>query len=287
LAAAFSPDDTSFVTGSLDGTARRWDLNGNELNCLPHQGGVRAVAYHPSNPKLILTGSADGIAQLWNTDTGGPAGEPLQHDAEVTVVAFSRDGRMILTGSDDYTAWLWDTAAKTRYRLKGHHGAVHAIALSPDGKTAVTGSKDKTARFWDTGSGKELAPHLVHGGEVMAVAFSPNGQFIMTAGEDRTARLWDRATRRPIGPKLVHEGWVLAVAFSPDGRYLLSGGYHSDAWLWKIPAPVEGDARQILLWTQVLTGREVMADGTAHDLDVATWQERRQLLKERGGAPMP
>jgi WD40 repeat protein len=286
-AAAFSPDGKSFVTGSLDWTARRWDLNSNELNRLRHQDDVRAIAFHPNDPTLILTGSADGLAQLWNTGTGAPSSEPLKHNDAVGVVAFSPDGRMILTGSEDNTSWLWDTAAKRRFRLKGHHGAVLAVAFSPDGKIAVTGSRDKTARFWDTATGNELAPHVVHGNEVMAVAFSPNGQFIVTASADRTARLWDRATRKPIGPPLVHEGWVWVAAFSPDGRYVLTGGDHPDAWLWKIPAPVQGDAHQILLWTQVLTGQELTADGAARDLDVATWQQRRELLNKRGGAPMP
>src|SRR5260370_32445119 len=108
----------------------------------------------------------------------------------------------------------------------------------------------------------------------MPVALSPDGQSVWAASEDGTGRLWDRATGRPTGPPLPHRGQVLAVACSPDGRYVLTGGYYPDAWLWKIPAPVEGDADQIVLWTQVLTGRELTSDGAARDLDVSTWQQR-------------
>ena len=59
------------------------------------------------------------------------------------------------------------------------------------------------------------------------------------------------------------------------------------ARLWTPPAPVEGEVERMVLWTQVLTGLELDADGVARVLDAATWQKRRRRLDELGGPPLP
>ena len=77
------------------------------------------------------------------------------------------------------------------------------------------------------------------------------------------------------------------MAYSPDGKTLLTGSRDKTARLWTPPAPVEGEVERMVLWTQVLTGLELDADGVARVLDAATWQERRRPLDERGGPPLP
>ena len=48
-----------------------------------HQGWVMAVAFSPDG-KLILTGSRDQTARLWEAGTGKPIGTPLVHQGVVT-----------------------------------------------------------------------------------------------------------------------------------------------------------------------------------------------------------
>jgi iron(II)-dependent oxidoreductase len=57
--------------------------------------------------KVILTGSIDGTARLWDAESGRPIGLPMRHDKPVRVACFSPDGKTILTGSADKTARLW------------------------------------------------------------------------------------------------------------------------------------------------------------------------------------
>ena len=73
-AAAFSPDGESFVTGSLDWTARRWDLNGKELNLLRHQDAVRAIAFRRARKTIIAHGTGrKGPAVEYGESRGGVA----------------------------------------------------------------------------------------------------------------------------------------------------------------------------------------------------------------------
>jgi tetratricopeptide (TPR) repeat protein len=58
--------------------------------------------------KIILTGSDDFTARLWDAATGRPVGPPMPHRDWVNAVAFSPDGKTVLTGSRDKLARLWD-----------------------------------------------------------------------------------------------------------------------------------------------------------------------------------
>ena len=170
---------------------------------------------------MLLTGSEDLTAQLWDAASGKPIGQPLWHHGRVTAVAFSPDGRVLLTGSEDGAARLWDEASgKPLGQPLQHEDWVTAVAFSPDGHVVLTGSWDGTARLWDAASGKPLGQTLQHQGSVTAVAFSPDGRVVLTGCQDGTARLWDAASGKPIGKPLQHQGSVTTVAFSPDGDFI-------------------------------------------------------------------
>jgi WD40 repeat protein len=86
-----------------------------------------------------VSGGADKAVKQWDVEGGGERANLLGHDAAVTAVAFSPDGRTLATGSRDRTVWLWYVATGRRLmRWAGHRGAVYALAFSPDGKTLAS-----------------------------------------------------------------------------------------------------------------------------------------------------
>ena len=63
--ATFSPDGSKVLTGSLDNTAKLWDLNGNLLTTFQgHESMVWSATFSPDGAK-VLTGSWDNTAKLW------------------------------------------------------------------------------------------------------------------------------------------------------------------------------------------------------------------------------
>ena len=103
-------DDSHIVTGSLDNTARVWDVRtGQEIAPpLEHQAAVTSVAVTPDRTAMI-TGSRDGGVRIWNAATHAKVAEFKAHDRFVTAIALAatEDGPRIITGSSDGTARLW------------------------------------------------------------------------------------------------------------------------------------------------------------------------------------
>ena len=148
---AFSPDGRTAVTGSLDNTARLWEVaSGREIALLGHESWVYSVALSPDG-RTVATGSFDGIAQLWEAATGREIMTLRGHEDYVQSVAFSPDGRTLATGSPDMTARLWEVATGKEIAVLRHEGGVKSVAFSPDGRTLATGSDDNTARLWPVG----------------------------------------------------------------------------------------------------------------------------------------
>jgi WD40 repeat protein len=182
---------------------------------------------------LVMKNAALASLSAWRQECAELKGV-FSHDAAITSVAWSPDGKAILTGSDDKTARLWDLATGLP---KGaplqHRDAVQIVAFSPDGKTVLTGSADKTARLWRAADGVPVGQPMAHRDWVNAVAFSPDGKTVLTGSVDKTARLWRTADGAPLGQAMAHQHRVNAVAFSADGKTVLTGSVDKTARLWR------------------------------------------------------
>ena len=102
------PTGAGSPPGGSDNTARVWDgTTGKLVRTFPHSSVVESVAFDPAGA-LLLTGSRDGTAQLWNVPQGDPASEPLRHPSTASGVTFDRSGRLALVAALDGLVHLWD-----------------------------------------------------------------------------------------------------------------------------------------------------------------------------------
>lgn len=198
-----------------------------------HLGELQSIGFSPDET-LIVTGSADGTAKIWNAETGETIRTLAGHAGAVSSTAFSPDGGRIVTASSDGTAKLWNTETGDEIRtFAGHEGYVHSAAFSPDGAHIVTASWDETARLWDANTGEEIMQFSGHEHQVFSASFSPTGKQIVTASDDGTAKLWETETGNNILTFIGHESGVLFASFSPQhGTRILTTSRDGTAKLW-------------------------------------------------------
>lgn len=202
------------------------------LTFVGHSGAVTSVECS-ADDRLLVTGSEDGTALIWNAATGDPVTPRLEHDDRVRASVFSPDGRFVATASDDHSARVWSVSSGEAVTPPlRHEGPVLAVAFSPNGALVVSTSADHTARIWDACTGQLVTPPLQHEAAVTAAAFHPGGTRLATASRDGTAKIWEAATGKLASSPLVHQATVLTVAFNPDGTRMITGSDDNLARIW-------------------------------------------------------
>lgn len=218
---------------SRDNKTLVWDISGVPLHL--NNGEKRLVhglAFHPTDPNLVLIGCGERRAEVWDFKTNTLLFQ-LDHADAVNAVAYTADGKNMLTASSDGMVKRWNAAGKLEREWRGHEAKIHGLAFSPDGSYLATASRDNTAKVW-TSDGKLLYTLAGHDYDVLQVAFSPDGQQLVTAGGDDQAILWSMENGQMLRTFGGHGNYLTHATFSPDGRYLLTGDREGKVKLWRI-----------------------------------------------------
>ncbi len=148
---------------------------------------IVAFAFSPDQ-KLLLAGSIDRSARLWDLETGETLGVYTGHRMGVGSVAFSPDARLIATGSWDDTVHVWSVGTGERLMvLPGHEGGVQAVAFTPDNRTLLCLGGSGMLKCWSLAARRESGQFRLRTGVHQGwVAVSPDGESVAVVSQDET-----------------------------------------------------------------------------------------------------
>lgn len=115
-ALAFSVENKSLASGSLDGTIRILDIaTGQSRPLRGHGGRILALAFSPDQ-RTLASGAGDRTIKLWDIASGEQKGTLRGHTDWVRRLTFSPDGRILASASSDGTIRLWQAATEAEVR---------------------------------------------------------------------------------------------------------------------------------------------------------------------------
>jgi len=203
-----------------------------------HNDGVMCMQFsetmsHPSYPVLI-TGSYDRTARVWNMDTGEEKTRMVGHTRAIRALQF--DEAKLITASMDRTlrVWNWRNGGCIR-TLEGHTEGV--VCLNFDDNVLASGSVDTTVMIWNFRTGERFTLRGHRDWVNSVVLWDPPdverpsepastgefnidpGKMLFSASDDGSIRLWDLNRRTCVRQFMGHVGQVQSirlVTLDPD-----------------------------------------------------------------------
>ena len=244
-----------------------------------HQGGVLAVAIHPSKPAFATTGQ-DGRVLVWNA-ADGQVSQAIEVGSDwVEHVAWSPDGQRLAAscsrqvhayGADGVKTWqspdhpstvsaiAWSGAEELATACYGRvtffdastgelrqklewMGSLVSMVMSPDGEIVACGSQDNSVHFWRR-STEQDAMMSGYPAKPSALAFDDTGTLLATGGGEEVT-VWSFQGKGPEGTRPsvleLHVEPVTTLAFAPGVRRLASGGRDGTVVVWSLQKDGKG-----------------------------------------------
>jgi WD40 repeat protein len=287
--AAFSPMGNMVATVGTDGNVIIWNTaTAEELKRVEYTPALTSLAFSPTG-NAVAFGGEDHLVQIWDIENGTRLRWLSGHQAPVTEIAFSQDGRYIVTGDEHDAPRLWTSEGAFLRSLGEELQDIDDIVFGPGSKIVAATEKtysEGNVQVWDTETGA-LLQQLTYSSTLTALAFHPLNQLIATASQDRLVRIWDLGSGEISRTLAGHFQTVTAaLAFSPDGSTLASGAY-GEILLWNMNTFVSRSIHEEGL--QYIPGITFSHDGEllaspANDNDIHIWSVKTgQLLRTLEG----
>ncbi|KAI6699087.1 hypothetical protein NL676_019206 [Syzygium grande] len=211
----WTTDGSQIISASPDKTLRAWDVEtGKQVKkMVEHSSFVNSCCPSRRGPPLVVSGSDDGTAKLWDM---------RQRDNDVKVWDI-RKGEVTMT-------------------LQGHQDTMTGMQLSPDGSYLLTNAMDCKLCIWDM---RPYAPQnrcvkIMEGHQhnfeknLLKCGWSPDGSKVTAGSADRMVYIWDTTSRRILYKLPGHTGCVNETVFHPTEPIIGSCGSDKQIYLGEI-----------------------------------------------------
>lgn len=149
------------------------------------KGHTRALCALQFDEVKLVTGSMDHTLRIWNWRTGDCISTLESHTNGVICLNF--DSTFLASGSIDTTVKVWILRTRECFTLRGHRDRVNAVLL------------------WDSASATSSVP------DPSAQQYITRGKMLFSASDDCSVRLWDLSLRTCVRQFSGHRGHVQSL----------------------------------------------------------------------------
>ena len=267
-----------------------------------HEGGVLAVAIHPSGTAFATAGQ-DSRVLIWSAAEGqvsraidvgsgwvenvawSPDGQWLAASCSRQVRAYGADGAEVWR-SDDHpstvSAIAWSSVGELATACYGRvtffdastgelrqklewQGSLVSMVLSPDGDIVACGSQDNSVHFWRR-STEEDSMMSGYPAKPSALSFDDTGTLLATGGGEAVT-VWSFQGSGPEGTRPgvleLHVQPITTLAFAPGAMRLASGARDGGVVVWSLQRDGEGGSIGAAVVADVVGGLYWRPDGRA------------------------
>lgn len=198
-----------------------------------HAQPVSGLIISPDS-RWFASGGHDGMAQVWNLQTGEKKLALPEHHDGVHSLAWFADGRTFATVAGDNIGRVWDLDSNVaRKTVTEHQNDAWSPVFSPDGHTlAAGGSNRKIVRLIDWPSGAQRASLPEHKSWVRGADFSDDGRMLATYCFDDTVLIWNVANAQAVRTYNIATNGMDSIVFAPGGQYFATAAEKHAVKLW-------------------------------------------------------
>jgi WD40 repeat protein len=279
-AIAFSPDGAVIASGTQNGGLYLWaaSTGRNLIDTQTGNGAIRSLDFNQDGSRLAIA-FTNGVLQVQEAGSGvlvrqealafafppadgqiaiaqrdnalrvfdiasGIAGQTLSDlSSPVSVIAYSRDGRLLATGRENNQTQVYNAASgQLLYTVFGHRSRISDAAFNFDGSLIATAGPDGRVRIWRARDGRAEAELQQ---PVTRIDFHPARNLLAIGGLDGSLTLWNADTQTIERRLAAHEGVASQAAFTPDGAWLVSAGTDGKVIRWDTTTWEAGAAFQL------------------------------------------
>lgn len=249
------------ITAGSDGAIIVWDAKRRKESRKIFaenrpSGGYQAMSYSRSGD-ILAVGGGDGSISFFDYKSGELEAFIPQHEATISDLKYSPDGRYLISSSADRTFALLkvknglpversggvlDYIGKAFFQAFGSHkGRVNSIDISPDSSRIISGSNDGAIRLWDADREQWLHTYREHRTGVSAVRFLNGKTEVLSGAISGLVRLLNLEEGRNELVFTGHRGAVVALDVGPQGR-LYTASVDSSVKVWDLKSAEELDS---------------------------------------------
>jgi pre-mRNA-processing factor 17 len=237
-----------FLSSSLDGKCKIWDVNGESggggaprgvrRTYLGHSAGVRDARFDLEGRRFSSC-SFDKRVLVWDAESGSCLADLTDGSTPFSSAWAPNDPNILLVAGANRKILQYDLRTKGIALEYDHHlGPVNTILVIDGGRKFISTSDDKRILVWETGTPvpvRYVMDPSMHA--VPAVAMHPSNTCFVAQSMDNTLLGYtcgekvSRLTKKTFTGH-VNAGFACVPSFSPDGRFLVSGDGEGTAWFW-------------------------------------------------------